>query len=512
MKPEPIHVQPKPDANPPLGDTGSGHSACHRLPQGRTTFRRVLTGTVPLWCGLLALLPTAAADLHVPAQYATIQAAVDAAAPGDTIRIGPGVYVEQILVVSKKLTLAGSPGAVLRAKPGMTATLRTTGLPVGGVDATVPLFAAVKSEVVLQGLTFEGEHLDEGYSASYSAITFSGTSGKVEDCIVRGFRGARYLDLTGYGFVAANDPALETPAVHLEIRRCTFADNGMSITIRGPGRGSSDPTIQRLTFSIVDNTIAGVGPTDLGSQVGIWIGAGASGEVKRNTIRDHCFADTDPKNPATHGSPTFPSMGIVGLDIRFYFFGLSAPADLLPVVFEDNTFVNNQHHLALFKANGTRVLNNTFQGTGTAWRPTGVLLSGEETVVEHNRFSEIPTGITLLGDDPAYGGTLFGVASGGQLLANRFCEVTTPIETQTGATHAAEQGTLVCPFPPPALAIAPAVILTWTGETEGWILESAPAVNGPWTPSSATPSPEAGQNTVAVPTDAQHAYFRLRSP
>jgi len=55
-----------------------------------------------------------AADLHVPADYPTIQSAVDAASSGDTIHVAPGVYVEQVTVAEKDLTLIGkqllSPG------------------------------------------------------------------------------------------------------------------------------------------------------------------------------------------------------------------------------------------------------------------------------------------------------------------------------------------------------------------------------------------------------------------
>ena len=74
------------------------------------------------------------------------------------------------------------------------------------------------------------------------------------------------------------------------------------------------------------------------------------------------------------------------------------------------------------------------------------------------------------------------------------------------------QGTLTCPFPLPTLGYAPAMILTWPSYTEGWILESAPSLNGPWTPTGLTPTLQDGQNTVAVKTDTEHRFFRLRKP
>ena len=59
---------------------------------------------------LLAALCSASfargADLHVPADFATVQEAVDAAAAGDTIHIAAGTYEEQLVIFGKHLMLA----------------------------------------------------------------------------------------------------------------------------------------------------------------------------------------------------------------------------------------------------------------------------------------------------------------------------------------------------------------------------------------------------------------------
>ena len=86
-----------------------------------------------------------AATLSVPSQYATIQAAVDAAVSGDVIDIAPGTYTEDVLVLTKDLALNG-------AGPGLT-TLRAA--------STTPFFATT-SEVELSDLTIDGQGVTQG--------------------------------------------------------------------------------------------------------------------------------------------------------------------------------------------------------------------------------------------------------------------------------------------------------------------------------------------------------------
>jgi pectin methylesterase-like acyl-CoA thioesterase len=80
-------------------------------------------------------VPAFATTRSVPSQYATIQAAVNAAAAGDTISIANGTYHEQVTVASSKnhLTLVGASqtGAILTAVNGQTA------LTIHGTDITV---------------------------------------------------------------------------------------------------------------------------------------------------------------------------------------------------------------------------------------------------------------------------------------------------------------------------------------------------------------------------------------
>jgi polygalacturonase len=64
---------------------------------------------------LVAAAPAAAHTSRTIVVTTTIQAAVDAAEPGDTILVPPGTYRESVLVTKSHLTIAGSRAAVIDA-------------------------------------------------------------------------------------------------------------------------------------------------------------------------------------------------------------------------------------------------------------------------------------------------------------------------------------------------------------------------------------------------------------
>jgi hypothetical protein len=125
------------DSRAPLDRSGAGGSPMRQLPLTsvtKTAVRPLLAGaalllasTFTVACGDSPMaIPTSPASLgdggvvappqarsvlRVPGDYATIQAAVNAAAPGDTIQVASGVYCEHVVITKSNVHLQSPPGA-----------------------------------------------------------------------------------------------------------------------------------------------------------------------------------------------------------------------------------------------------------------------------------------------------------------------------------------------------------------------------------------------------------------
>lgn len=118
-----------------------------------------------------------AAILHVPADYSTIQGAVNAAAPsGDEVVIAAGVYNQQVVINGKQLTLTGTNGTVLSAWTSMA--LRQPG------PSYMLIAATTNADVVVRNIDLEGNRLEQSLAPStpFGALLFWGAKGRVEHC------------------------------------------------------------------------------------------------------------------------------------------------------------------------------------------------------------------------------------------------------------------------------------------------------------------------------------------
>jgi parallel beta-helix repeat protein len=133
--------------------------------------------------GSAAVASPAAAHARRTIVTTTIQSAVDAAQPGDTILVPPGTYRESVLVTKSHLTIVGSPAAILDAAGFRTAIRVGTGrITRGGPSPACP-------PLTIEGFTLKGLTIKH---AGFSGVFLIG---------VDGYRltGSRYVDNPVYG-------------------------------------------------------------------------------------------------------------------------------------------------------------------------------------------------------------------------------------------------------------------------------------------------------------------------
>ncbi len=137
-----------------------------------TGFAAGIAGTIA--AGSLSLAADAG-TIHVPGDYPTIQAAINAAVNGDEVVVAPGTYVlsSLISILSKTITLRSSGG------PEVTT--------VQGPGTIFPVFHLTGNSTTIQGFTITGGNIPWTQQFFYGAgISISTGSPTVLDCILTG--------------------------------------------------------------------------------------------------------------------------------------------------------------------------------------------------------------------------------------------------------------------------------------------------------------------------------------
>lgn len=148
---------------------------------------------------LILTVPASAISktLHVPAEYATIQGALQAAAPGDTVLVAPGIYVEDIAFPNKSVTL--------KSEEGPEATVIDESEWPSSYKPVVRFDDVTASNAVLDGFTLmNGEGVAKVWgsmSIDYygGGIYCKNSSPLIMNCIIRDNSAIGYFYGTGQG-------------------------------------------------------------------------------------------------------------------------------------------------------------------------------------------------------------------------------------------------------------------------------------------------------------------------
>ena len=288
----------------------------------------ILSITVPI-------IPTSASPnvIHVPTDYSTIQAAVDAANPGDTVFVWNGTYYEQV-VINKSLTLEGQGDTTIVKPSSADLTQVFDGLFWYGSPNTKQIAGIIMANVSDgSNVTIKNLKVDESNvttkptGANYlTGIFYRETGGTIDT-----------VNIVGTGAWSGSDRAY---GIYLSAATNTVSIKITGSTITNYDKNGIEAMGNKLTFNIHDNVLTGRGNVTDEVENGINAGRGSVGTVNRNTISNMVY-----------GPETWWCAGIMFYDLIEYGSGSVA----------SNTITDCQIGVIFKNCNGT-AQDNTING------------------------------------------------------------------------------------------------------------------------------------------------------
>jgi predicted outer membrane repeat protein len=174
-------------------------------------------------------------SLDVPGEYATIQAAINAASDGDIVLVSDGTYSENINYNGKNITVQSVNGA------------GSTIIQGSGANAAVVTFnTGETSSAVLDGFTID----NQAASTATRGIYISGATPTIRNSIIQGNSASNGTDGGGGVYIIDSVPSFDNVTI-----RANWADNrsGCGMYIKGAGSGAI------ITNSTIGGTTSGDG-------------------------------------------------------------------------------------------------------------------------------------------------------------------------------------------------------------------------------------------------------------
>jgi hypothetical protein len=361
--------------------------------------RRVRVGITAAAMGLclVGASPALAKEFRVSnngscpnADFPTIQAAVTAAGPGDTVTVCPGTYTEQVRVP------AGKDGLNLQSEKPLQAVIK---FPMVTMPPNSLVEVSTSQDVTIRGFTITGPYTDGGCVggplAHIGVRVDTGGDATIRDNHITQIRDAS----------AGNDGCQDGIAVL--VGRSSQGTTGSADIDHNliDFYQKNGPTIDNTGSSatVEDNTINGGGVSNIIARNGIQVGRGAKADVRNNEIFGNEFVgamDTPDDSDAT-GVLVFSETGGVlvrnnlaynndlgidvgtasGLQISNNFThdnkidGLRAESDTSQILFSENHSQKNGIHDCHddSRGAGTAGTANTWKNDfGVTQTPTGI--------------------------------------------------------------------------------------------------------------------------------------------
>lgn len=244
------------------------------------------------------------ATLNVPDDYESIQAAVDAAAPGDLVLVAPGVYEEAVSVETDRLTIRGLDRNEVILDGGFELD---NGIRVAGADGVAVENLTVRNYtrngVFWTGVEgYRGSYLTTYRTGDYGVYAYEATKGLIEHSYASGSPDAGFYigqcypcdaviddvvsEFNGLGYSGTNSGG------NLAIVNSTFRNNRAGIV---PNSGSYELCYPERDTTVIGNLVHSNNQPDtpaidvafdaMGN--GILVAGGVGNTIARNRVWDH---------------------------------------------------------------------------------------------------------------------------------------------------------------------------------------------------------------------------------
>jgi parallel beta-helix repeat protein len=310
------------------------------------------------------------------AAYSTIQSAIDAAAPGWSIRVCAGNYNEQ-LTITKAVSIYGDNGALLEPVT-MTANVTTAS------EATAAaIFVNGAQNVNITGLIVDGAKNGIMECGPFLVgVYYHDASGTVYHNAIRNFE--LPADLNGCQSGDAIDVTSSGVPAQVTINANSingYQKNGITASDAG--------TIAKIQ----NNVVGGAGRTNGAAQNGIQIGFGARGSVLNNTVANHYYLPCNNVETCTTASTGILIFNSDGVTIT----GNTLQSNQLSIYVQGNKATVQQNVLAnsavldgitLAGDNNVVTLNRVLHSDDA-----GIVVAGNGNQIVANEIGDSPIGI-----------------------------------------------------------------------------------------------------------------------